>query len=154
MCMQLSEGDVLAVWVFLHPTIVKKANEWLLARKFKKGFAGQSVLLTYTQAQQLQADMGADEETDLAYVRIVKQGHGDLVHVPAGWLHQVHNVRACIKMAFEKCEPERLLNYVLSWQYIAARYTTSSNSADYMAIMAVISKVCTELDYFCRVDPT
>ena len=144
--MQLTFGVVLAVWVFLHPTILKATDEWLRKHKFKHGFADMGIL-SRTQVQHLQHDMG-DDGKGKAYVQIVHQCHGDLVHVPAGYMHQVCNEQLCLKMAFEDCKPARLLNYVLSWQHIASKYTKKSNSPDYMNVMRVVNKVCVEADYF------
>lgn len=35
-------------------------------------------------------------------VPIVMQRHGDLVHVPAGYMHQVENPEGCAKMVWDK----------------------------------------------------
>ena len=41
-------------------------------------------------------DMGIDR------VPIIEQHHGDIVHVPAGHMHQVENLDGCVKMAWDK----------------------------------------------------
>lgn len=110
---------VLAIWVFLDPIILVKADAWLRENGYKNGFAGK-VTLNVQQITKLQQDMGTDGQTGLAYVRVLRQGHGDMVHVPAGWMHMVINLRACLKMAWAVYMPQHFLNYVLSWQHIAS----------------------------------
>lgn len=105
--------DILAVWVFLHPNILGKAEIWLRDNGFKKSFA-EKVSLDMQQISRLQKDMGTEGQTGLAYVCVIKQGHGDMVHVAAGWMHLVINLRLCAKMAWEIYKPEHCLNYVLS----------------------------------------
>ncbi len=89
--------------------------------------------------------MGMIPGTSTPYVAIVKQGHGEMVHVPAGWVHQVINMRPCIKMAWDVYQPKHLLNYVLSQQYVASQITSTSNTADYMSVMCVIKNLAVEL---------
>ena len=93
------------------------------------------------QIARLQKDMGTDGQTGLAYIRVMKQGHGEMVQVPAGWMHLVMNLRPCAKMAWEIYKPEHFLNYVLSWQHVANQFTSSGNSQDYMSVMGVVSNV-------------
>ena len=85
--------------------------------------------------------MGSDGQTGMAYARVIKQGHGDMVQVAAGWMHLVMNLRPCAKMAWEIYKPEHFLNYVLSWQHVANQFTRNSNSQDYMSVMGVVSNV-------------
>ncbi|KAL0027878.1 hypothetical protein WJX77_012474 [Trebouxia sp. C0004] len=47
------EGDVLAVWVFVHPTIVNGVNKRMRKQNSENGFA-DGVSLTFAQVQQLQ----------------------------------------------------------------------------------------------------
>lgn len=35
-------------------------------------------------------------------VPTAEQRHGDVVHVPAGHMHQVENLEGCVKMAWDK----------------------------------------------------
>ena len=97
--LQVDLGTVLAVWVFLHPSILRKAIDWLHHHGFPDGFAGKGARLTLEQLQQLAKDMQSDAQNVKVLVQIVKQGHGDIVHVPAGWMHHVCNMRPCIKLA-------------------------------------------------------
>ena len=142
---QVQLGNVLALWVFLHPTILRRVNVWLQAHGFKDGLAGASARLKKQQLQKLREDMGMIPGTSTPYVAIVKQGHGEMVHVPAGWVHQVINMRPCIKMAWDVYQPKHLLNYVLSQQYVASQITSTSNSADDMSVMRIIENLVVEL---------
>jgi hypothetical protein len=100
-------GDVLAVWVLLHPSKLRDATTWLQGHGFQDGFGGSRAELTLEQVLQLQEAMGYDDQRR-PYVRVIKQGHGDIVHVAAGWMHQVLSVRACIKLAWEEYRPQQL----------------------------------------------
>lgn len=90
---------------------------------------------------QLQKAMGVDENTGQAYVHIVMQFHGCMVHVPAGWVHCVLNLEACAKLAWEVYKEKHMLNYVLSWQYVARQFTRERNVRDYMAVVGVAIRV-------------
>ena len=48
----------------------------------------------------------------------VEQRHGDMVHVPAGWMHCVRNVRGCLKVAREVCPRKQLAGAVLGRRYM------------------------------------
>ena len=78
----------------------------------------------------------ADPDTGYSYVQTVYQHHGQMVHVPAGWLHQVENLQDCVKIAWDMMAPERVALYVLTWQYILSGITRS-NAADYVATTGV-----------------
>ncbi len=54
----MSVGDVLAVWVFLHPSKLRDATTWLQGHGFQDGFGGSGAELTLEQVLQLQEAMG------------------------------------------------------------------------------------------------
>ena len=133
--------DLLAIWAFLNPAVVGRVHKWLRQNGFKTGLAAK-ILLGFEDLQRLQRDMGVGSHGE-PLVHIVRQCHGDIVHVPAGWMHMVQNVPACIKMAWDMYTVDHLTDYVLSWQHVASRL--KSNRPDYMAVMGVVTTALTEL---------
>lgn len=134
---QVSLADPLAVWVFLRPAVLRRAEAWLKGniKGFQPGFRQSATVLKLNQMYQLQKAMGVDENTGQAYVQIVMQFHGCILHVPAGWVHCVLNMEACAKLAWEVYKEKHMLNYVLSWQYVARQFTRERNVQDYMAVV-------------------
>jgi len=103
----------LAKWVFFHPACVQQADAWVRANANTHGFSrdakGHGFHLNEEQITKLQAHLGNDPKTGLAYVRVVFQSHGERVYVPAGWVHQVENLQDCVKLAWDFFgSPERL----------------------------------------------
>lgn len=139
MLLQVLRTDTLAVWAFLPPTVLREAEAWLKRHGLQQGFA-EGAHLNLQQLRQLQFDMG-DDAKGVALVQFVYQCHGMRVHVPAGWMHAVVNVRPCIKLAWQVYNRHHLLDYVLSWQYIGSQFTHVSNAPDYMNVMRVVSKL-------------
>ena len=60
-----------------------------------------------------------------------------MVHVPAGWLHQVENLQDCVKIARDTMFPERMALYMRARQHILVGIIRS-NAADYMAMIGVL----------------
>ena len=55
--------------------------------------------LSLADVAKLSKFLGKDPDTRYSYVQTVYQHHGQVVHVPAGWLHQVENLQDCVKIA-------------------------------------------------------
>ena len=81
--------------------------------------------------------LGKDPATGRVYVQTVYQHHGQVVHMPAGWLHQVETLQDCVKLAWDIMLPERMAAYMATWQHVLASVTESS-APDYMAAMDVL----------------
>ena len=79
----------------------------------------------------------AHPDTGSYHVQTVYQHHGQVAHVPAGWLHQVENWQDCVKIAWDLMIPERMAAYITTWQHVLACVTASS-APDYMAAMGVL----------------
>ena len=144
---QVKEGAALAKWVFINPHCIVKANEYV-KKEFKqcpKGFDKctlggsdtNNTFLTQADVAKLSVFLGKDPDTGCAYVQTVHQHHGQMVHVPTGWLHQVENLQDCAKIAWDMMVPERMALYMLTWQHILSGITRS-NAADYMAATGVL----------------
>ena len=134
----------LALWVFLLPTILPKAEAWLKSHGFEAGFqaGGKEAKLDEEEILALQQDMGYEHDKDTgsqtANVVLIYQAHGEVVHVPSGYMHMVLNLQPCIKMAWEHWRGENLFDYILSWKFISSQFTTASNSLDYTNTVGVI----------------
>ena len=135
---------MLAVWTFFHPVIVEASSKFVqglqLAQGKKRvagdptrkatgsdGFLGKTgrVRLSAQRVQDLREHLN---DLHLLYdskgndrMPIIEQRHGDMVHVPAGYMHQVENLAPCVKMAFDKYVPANLARYALSWQYVTSQ---------------------------------
>jgi len=112
-------GNALAEWTFFNPSSVERVNEFTQqiqtntgkqrmrgdpspGQTGKDGLKGQ-VLLSPNRVQDLKKFLATK---NLAYdsegrdtVQVLYQCNGDVVHVPAGWPHQVLNLKPCVKMA-------------------------------------------------------
>jgi len=145
--LQVKEGTALARWVFVNPCCIVTANEYA-KKEFKQcqqgfdkctkdGHDMFDTFLSQADVAKLSKFLGKDPETGRAYVQTVYQHHGQVMHVPAGWLHQVENLQDCVKIAWDIMVPERMAAYMTTWQHVLA-CVTKSNAPDYMAAMGVL----------------
>ena len=84
-------------------------------------------------------DLRVDQKTQISHVQIITKAHGEMMTVPIGHAHQVVNKQPCIKLAWDYCMLEKLVEYVASWQHIGAPIMGNNGIEDYTAFMAVIS---------------
>ena len=91
---------------------------------FKDGFKS-GTHLTEKLAIMLQEECGVDPVTNTYKVKIIHQCAGDIVTVPAGWIHCVCNVSQCVKIAYDYIVPEHMPLYMLGWRKIHAHLTNS-----------------------------
>ena len=144
---QVKQGAALARWIFVNPCCISRANEYA-EREFErcpKGFDkctkdGRDTFDTFlsqSDVARLSNFLGKDPNTGYAYVQTVYQHHGQVVNVPAGWLHQVENLQDCVKIAWDIMVSERMAAYMATWQHVLA-CVTKSNAPDYMAAMGVL----------------
>ena len=66
---------------------------------------------------------------------IVKQRHGDMVHVPAGHMRQVESLEDCVEIAWDKYLAAKMSRYALSWLYVTSQVT---GGEDYMGAAVVV----------------
>ena len=64
---------------------------------------------------------------------VIHQHHGEVVRVPAGWLHEVINRQACVKVAWEFMEDGRAQLYPTVSKLIA-EHIGERAAKDYMPI--------------------
>lgn len=129
--LQGSPHDVVANWVFVNPLATQLADD-SLSRKGKKKLQGLASKrhLSDIEVESLKRELGTDANgNDL--VQVVHQRPHSIITIPAGWLHQVTNLRLCVKLAWELIDPNKLYMYALAWQFIASRITMH-NAPDYM----------------------
>ena len=73
--------------------------------------------LSQAHVAKLSKFLGKDLETGCAYVQTIYQHHGQVVHVPAGWLHQVKNLQGYVKIACVMFS-ERMGADMATWQML------------------------------------
>lgn len=81
---------------------------------------------------------GAPVPEPSRWLYLVWQRPGMCVEVPAGWMHQVSNLRPNIKLAYDVYRLEHFGQYIKSWRQVAAQRTQGSNQRDYMACVHVL----------------
>ena len=143
------QGTALAMWAFINPVAAVQANAWIAAhiqpsKEKRKGNRAASlkdrIVLSEQQLHDLSAHLGRDEH-QRNYVQIVFQHHGELIHIPSGWIHQVTNLQDCIKVAWDYYVPAHMSCYASAWKLIHAQ-VTKTNASDYMAFMGVLNNAC------------
>ena len=67
---------------------------------------------------------------------VVMQRHGELVKVPAGWLHSVQNLAPCVKFAWECAVLEHAAHYPTVHRLIA-QYIGERAAKDYFPTQAI-----------------
>lgn len=120
-------ASVLAVWVFISPSAVTKADEWLRGSGFPSGFATPGrVRLDDDRIAALKGYLGPSD------IVIIEQRAGGRVYVPPGWVHQVSNLRPCLKLAWDLLDICHLPQYAMLQRRIAAPVFGAMMAADYM----------------------
>ncbi|DBB04538.1 TPA: hypothetical protein ACH3X1_012620 [Trebouxia sp. C0004] len=125
-------GNALAEWTFFNPSIVEHVNEFTQQLQSNTGqchgtdgLKGQ-VLLSPKRVQELKMLLAsknlAYDSEERANVQVLYQHNGDMVHVPAGWPHQVLNLKPCVKLAWDYHDPVNMAQYALSWLYIRGKF--------------------------------
>ena len=120
--------NILAVWVFVPPGKADDFAAW--ARQQKLNTVEQGLYLTLKQLDELR---GA-----LPDVVVLQQCAGDLITVPAGWMHSVINRADACKLAFDCFELDEFHLYAQSWRQIASKHTKTAQADDYMQACAVL----------------
>ena len=64
---------------------------------------------------------------------VIQQYHGQIVQVPAGWMHAVYNRRACLKVTWEFAEIDKAWFYPTVSRLIG-QYIGQRAAEDYMPI--------------------
>lgn len=139
---------MLAQWIFVHPSAARQADTWIrahIAGCKARGIAG-GVLLEDHGVQQLRTALGGDNK-GRSLLQVKYQQHGQLVHIPPGWLHQVRNLSDNVKVAFEFAEPSRFSMYMCSQRYISSSVTNLAlgNEPDYMRLLTLLDNAMLHL---------
>ena len=158
----MPKDTVLAVWTFFDPAIVAPSSEWVQGLQLatgKKRVAGDptpaatgtkglkgKVRLNAQRVQDLRNHLNGKgllyDSTGRDLMPIIEQRHGDMVHVPAGYMHQVENLQPCVKIAFDKYVCANLARYALSWWYVTCQIWRSS---DYMGAAVLVKEAINKL---------
>lgn len=162
----VAADSVLAVWTFINPLMVGAADNWVKdivifpkkrARsgqqqqqvgksRWPLGFAGSpndrvhlkgSDLDRFLEAmQKLGTDMGVDNPV----VRL-EQRAGELVYVPAGWVHQVVNLSPNVKVAWDYYSADNFHKYAQLQYRIASKFFRQASAKDYMSVNMILQEL-------------
>ncbi len=157
----VSTKKTLAKWVFINPLMLKVADKFirsvrLTAGKRKRGedaaelkwpnglmtSADKRVHLEGTYLTQFLKHMKREGEKMTVANPVVQldQKAGQLVHVPAGWVHQVTNVKCNVKVAWDFYDPGNMHKYV-QVQRLASKFFKRSMAPDYMSVNMVLQQL-------------
>lgn len=98
----MKHGPALARWIFVNPRCIVRANEYATGefkqcpegfdKCTKEGYNIFDTFLSQADVARLSKILGKDLNTGYSCVQAMYQHHGQVVHVPTGWLHQVENL--------------------------------------------------------------
>ena len=129
-------GGVLALWLFVHPTLASAADAWLKDHGWPQGFSTpDKVHLVGMHRQQFMTSMNAIKSDGCV---LIEQHAGHMIHVPPGWIHQVTNIRPCLKVAWDYYIFEHFHYYAMLQSRIASPLFGNAMAEDYMAVNAVV----------------
>lgn len=140
-----AQHQPLALWVFVHPSAAAAAGAWLATNveALAGGFQTENPpRLELKHAVAMQQVLGSAADGTWL-VRLVYQHAGDMVVVPAGWIHTVVNVQPCVKLAFDIYRASHFPAYLQSWRQVASVVTGASNAPDYMGVATVLLQAIT-----------
>ena len=141
-------GDPLAEWTFFNP------SSWSMStssygnyRATLASSEGEAIRRLASRVQDLKKLLAsknlAYDSEGRATVQVLHQHNGAMVHVPAGWPHQVLNLKPCVKLAWDCYDPVNMARYAQSWLYIRGKYMPRSD--DYMGAAVVLKNATVSL---------
>ncbi|KAK9812259.1 hypothetical protein WJX73_008387 [Symbiochloris irregularis] len=113
-----------SVWNFFSPPTIEKVETWCQKRLQKRLSDEDFPLLNEAQMNELKEYVGT------GWVEL-EQGHGELIFVPPGWLHQVRNLSPNLKVAWERLVHDRLRSYPTVSKLIS-RFIGGRSARDYV----------------------
>ena len=158
-------SEPLAQWVFISPDSIMQFGEWLRTHRQDgtlvswessgqaplevprdnpfhgppDGTSPTRPLLTEAGIMSLQSVLGNNN------VVVVMQKHGDLVHVPPGWMHQVTNLGPCVKLAFVFLKPGSVGAYLEVYNLVQKHGLFRHFHTDYVGLQVFLKKRLLEL---------
>ena len=86
-------------------------------------------------------DIGAGSSRSVIHLY---QLHGQMVHVPPGYIHCVQNLAPCIKLAWDFYNPASFPGYLEALTMAGGKYFGADNARDYMGPECLISEVAAQ----------
>lgn len=145
--MQVKLGYTCAVWTMIHPSLVPQFFHWLessdhsddgepqgsyLDTYLRKGFN-----LSGAQVDSLRAHLVAEGVSELgSKLLTVSHKAGELVKVPAGWLHQVVTILPCMRITWQSVSSMQSFPRLAAIRKLAATYTAPRNNTDWIAVQS------------------
>ncbi len=127
---------VVAAWLFIAPRAAAPTDLWLRDRGHVNGLAGNP-RLGEEEVAALKLALAGLGLGDGCVVE-VQQRAGDMVHVPPGWIHQVVNMRPCLKLAWDFADLTRMHLYIRAANEIGAPLFGDALAADYMGVRPML----------------
>lgn len=141
-------------WVIVHPFGVGKAVAWTPkgGRQKRKGInlegpfppTKEKALKKYTSTlthrhmeqlvEHVNAEMAKETGSDRKYAWLIEQKHGQIVNIPVGYMHAVHNHGTCLKVALDRMPHGTLHKSVVSRQHLKCQLTNNLTQ-DYMHVL-------------------
>ncbi|KAK9809774.1 hypothetical protein WJX73_004996 [Symbiochloris irregularis] len=116
--------ETLADWFFFPPSSLDKAEAWFQTQKTSLHDNNATVDLMLQKYRHLQDEWG---------VVVLSQRHGQVVQVPAGWMHTVFNRRACVKLSVEFMDQHNAAQYPVVHGLIS-KYIGERAAPDYLPV--------------------
>lgn len=90
----------IAIWGLCNPCRAAQLDELIKSKGWgAKGLKG-NVLFDVDMMKQARRELGVDPDTNRTWFVIMPQMPGEIVNIPAGWLHAVVNVQVSIILRF------------------------------------------------------
>ena len=141
--LQEAYSKVLAIWVFVPPGSAQGLADW----------ASQQQLSSLDEGLTLTLEEAMEMTTAVPGSMIKRQHAGEVITVPAGWLHLVINQADVCKLAYDYFEPDKFHLYATSWRRIASHHTKTSQPDDYMQACKVLHEAILQRTSRCPVLP-
>lgn len=162
----VAADSVLAVWTFINPLLISSADRWIkenltglgVPRPKKKargeqqqvgksrwplGFAGSPDNRVHLKGPLLDryAEVGVGVDNPIVQL---EQRAGELVYVPAGWVHQVVNLSPNVKVAWDYYSADNFHKYAQLQYRIASKFFRGGMAKDYMSFNMVMQELASK----------
>ena len=122
-----------AFWFILHPKSIDNALEWRekkIGNRIVKGIK-DGIMFSYDMMKACAKHLNDKEGATVAWV--VKQHHGDIIHIPIGYAHTVTNGSPCYKVAMDFLPTGNFYQCMIAHLFVH-RKLGNKHTDDYLAI--------------------
>lgn len=144
------EGEPVAVWHFVHPLALRHVMDALRARGLATDESIEPADAQFWAEMRASAPAWMEQAglPGVPGVMQVEQRHNQVVHVPAGWAHQVDTLQPCLKAAWDLWEPRNFVSYLMV-QRLAHRVGMTGDIVpkDYQNLQCVMKRAMQDVMY-------